>query len=59
MRSLTIALITFILISIITMVIFEIYFTTGLVVSAAIATAAYWFYSRHFFNKKTATCANK
>ena len=59
MKSLTIALITFIIISIITMVVFEIYFTTGLVVSAAIATAAYWFYSRHFFNKKTATCVNK
>ncbi|OHQ42058.1 hypothetical protein FO454_05075 [Staphylococcus lugdunensis] len=59
MRSLTIALITFILISIITMVIFEIYFTTGLVVSAATATAVYWFYEHHFFDKKTATCANK
>lgn len=59
MRSLTIALITFILISIITMVVFEIYFTTGLVVSAATAIIAYWFYSRHFFDKKTATCANK
>lgn len=59
MRSLTIALITFILISIITMVIFEIYFTTGLVVSAAIAIVAYWFYEHHFFDKKTATCANR
>ncbi|UZW89820.1 hypothetical protein [Staphylococcus lugdunensis] len=59
MKSLTIALITFVLISIITMVIFEIYFTTGLVVSAAIAIITYRFYSRHFFDKKTATCANK